>query len=80
MLDPILNLAIFVIWSWMAFFVMLPIGVRSVEAADVAQGHDAGAPQTPRIWKKALWAACAGAVLWAITAAVIFLDPFHVRP
>jgi predicted secreted protein len=80
MLDPILNLAIFIIWWWMAFFVMLPIGVRPVEAADAARGHDAGAPQAPRIWIKVLWAAGAGAVLWAITAAVIFYDPFHIRP
>jgi predicted secreted protein len=79
MVDPAINVAIFIIWWWMAFFVMLPIGVRRVDPADAAQGHDAGAPAQPMIWKKAFWAACAGAVLWALTALMIWFDPFHIR-
>ena len=35
MLDPVLNLAIFIIWWWISLFIMLPIGVRSL-GEDVA--------------------------------------------
>lgn len=80
MTDPVLNLAIFIICWWMAFFVMLPLRVSAVDQADAAKGHDAGAPRHPLILKKALWAAGLGAVLWAITFAVVWFDPFHVRP
>ena len=79
MLDPLLNLAIFIIWWWVALFAMLPVGVRRVEEGDVAQGHDSGAPQRPLIVKKALWAAGAALILWAVTAIFIAMDPFHVR-
>lgn len=79
MLDPLLNIAIFIIWWWLALFAMLPIGVRRVEEIDVAQGHDSGAPQRPLLVKKAVWAAGAALVLWAITALCIWLDPFHIR-
>ena len=79
MLDPLLNIAIFIIWWWMALLALLPVGVRRVEQGDVNLGHDAGAPQKPFMLKKALWAAGAAAVLWAVTAIVIWFDPFHIR-
>ncbi len=81
MLDPILNLAIFVLWWWVAFFGMLPIGVRSArEEGSAGPGHDAGAPHRPDIGRKALWAAGAGFALWALTALIVALDPFQIRP
>jgi predicted secreted protein len=79
MTDPVINLAIFIICWWMAFFVMLPIQVTAVDAADAAKGHDAGAPRQAMIKKKALWAAGLALVLWAIIFAVIWFDPLHVR-
>jgi predicted secreted protein len=79
MLDPALNVAIFLIWWWIALFAFLPFGVRSVGEAGVeATGHDQGAPEKPLMWRKALWAAVAAAILWALTAAVIALDPLHL--
>ena len=81
MLDPVLNLAIFIIWWWISFFVMLPIGVRSMdEAGEQAPGHDQGAPAAANLRQKALWALGAAVVLWGITALVIFFDPFNLRP
>jgi predicted secreted protein len=81
MLDLPMNIAIFVIWWWIALFAMLPIGVRSVgEAGEAAPGHDRGAPVRPNLWRKALYALIAAAILWAITAVVIFYDPFNMRP
>jgi predicted secreted protein len=41
----------FVTW-FLALFVMLPIGVRRNE--DPETGHDAGAPERPYMWWKAL--------------------------
>jgi predicted secreted protein len=79
MKDPVLNLAIYIIWWWLAFFVMLPLRVTAIGAADASKGHDAGAPRQALILKKALWAAGAALVLWAITFAVIRFDPFHIR-
>jgi predicted secreted protein len=79
MLSPFLNVAIFVIWWWIALFVMLPIGVKTTDPSEAGRGHDPGAPQAPEIWKKALWATFAAAILWAITAFGVWLDPFHIR-
>ena len=79
MTDPLLNLSIFIIWWWMALFVVLPIGVKRIADADAAQGHDAGAPQAPNLAKKALWAAGIALILWAITFAIIAFDPFNIR-
>ena len=58
-MSPVLGVAIYVLLWWLSFFVMLPIGARSAgEAGEgVAPGHDAGAPLTPNLGKKALWAA-----------------------
>ncbi|MEJ0024340.1 MAG: DUF1467 family protein [Alphaproteobacteria bacterium] len=79
MLDPLINFAIFIIWWWMAFLALLPIGVKRVEEADVVQGHDAGAPQQSLVVKKGLWAIGIALILWALTAIFIWMDPFHIR-
>jgi predicted secreted protein len=42
MLDPVLNLAILIIWWWISLFVMLPIGVRSI--GEDGAGEVAGPP------------------------------------
>lgn len=81
MLDPVLNIAIFIIWWWISFFVMLPIGVRSMSEEGVeTPGHDQGAPAAANLRKKALWALGAAAALWIITALLIYFDPFNLRP
>ncbi|MEM1104785.1 MAG: DUF1467 family protein [Pseudomonadota bacterium] len=47
----------FVIFWWVCFFIVLPIGVRGqFEDGDVVEGSEAGAPVSPMIGKKALWA------------------------
>jgi predicted secreted protein len=81
LLDPLLNLAIFIIWWWIALFVMLPFGVRSLhEAGEEARGHDQGAPHVTGLKKKALWAAGLAVILWAMTAAFIAVNPFGLGP
>lgn len=45
----------FVIW-WVSFFVILPFGVRNAHEAGeaVSEGHEAGAPVKPMMWRKVL--------------------------
>lgn len=40
----------FVITWWMVFFMVLPWGVRCFEEPE--PGHEAGAPENPRLWLK----------------------------
>lgn len=70
--DPFLSIAIYILWWWMAFFVMLPMGVRNLDESGLeAKGHDRGAPSTPNLQRKALWAAGIAAGAWILTAIVL---------
>jgi predicted secreted protein len=70
--DPFLSIAIYILWWWMAFFVMLPMGVRNLDEAGVeAEGHERGAPSAPDLKRKALWASGIAAVAWIVTAIVL---------
>ena len=40
----------FIISWWMVFFMVLPWGVRRQD--DPEPGHEAGAPENPRLWLK----------------------------
>ena len=64
------------LWWWM-FFMMLPIGVRRAE--HVEEGHDAGAPERPYLWRKALAATVLAAIAWAGVFWVISADLFSFR-
>lgn len=47
--------AIYLIIWWLVLFMILPFGAgKKIDAADVAEGHDAGAPARPHLWKKIL--------------------------
>jgi len=49
------SIAIYVIIWWLVLFMILPFGARSkIDTADVAEGHDAGAPVRPLMLKKIL--------------------------
>jgi len=57
----------FVIFWWLSFFIVLPIGVRGqFEEGDVVEGSEEGAPVHPMIGKKALWATYGGLGLTAV--------------
>ncbi|MEL6568037.1 MAG: DUF1467 family protein [Pseudomonadota bacterium] len=61
----------FVIFWWLSFFIVLPIGVRGqFEDGPVQEGTEEGAPSNPMIRKKALWATY-GAVGLTITLFVV---------
>ena len=63
------GLLVYLLLWWWVFFMMLPIGVRRVE--QVEAGHDAGAPERPHLWKKAMAATVLSGVLWVIVYLVI---------
>ncbi len=61
----------FICW-WLAFFVMLPIGVRT--AADdntIEPGMADSAPVAPHLWRKAIAATLISAIVFAAVYAVV---------
>ena len=64
-------LVVFTIVWWLVFFVTLPFGVRRVENPE--QGHDAGAPEKPRLLiKAAITTAIAGALTGGLAMAIAY--------
>lgn len=53
-----------IIW-WTALFIVLPIGTRPVADADPSTGWR-GAPESPRIGRKALWTTLLATIIWAM--------------
>jgi predicted secreted protein len=80
-MDPLLGLAIYIILWWIAFFAVLPLGVRNLEEAgeETHPGVERGAPHRPDLWKKALIAAILAAIAWAVVFYAVQTDLFSVR-
>lgn len=62
----------FLIW-WIVLFAVLPFGVRGQHEDQVAPGTEPGAPQTPRIARKALVTTLLSAVVLGV---VVLLSEF----
>ncbi|MET4697060.1 putative secreted protein [Constrictibacter sp. MBR-5] len=71
------GIVVYVIVWWLVFFMVLPWGVRAPEEQEV--GHQAGAPQAPRMWLKALITTLVAAVLWVGIDVFIVSDVFSFR-
>ena len=78
----------FIIW-WLCLFLVLPFGVRNAHEAGetVGEGHEAGAPVNPMLWRKVaintvLSAIVFGLVYGTITRGWISFDdiPFLKAP
>jgi predicted secreted protein len=80
-MTPVLGAAIYIILWWLAFFLMLPIGVRNHDEAGVETpaGVERAAPARPKLWWKALWAALLAGVLWLGVFLAVRADLFAVR-
>ena len=65
----------FIIW-WLCLFVVLPFGVRNAHETGgaVGEGHEAGAPINPMLWRKAL----ATTILAALVFALVYGAPLPV--
>jgi len=74
-------IVIFIIWWWVAFLAVLPMGVKGRWEAedDGVKGADQGAPVSPDIKKKVILATGVCTVLWALTVAVIVSGVFNFR-
>lgn len=60
----------FICW-WLAFFIMLPIGVRTLERDAVEPGMADSAPIAPYLWRKALGATILSAIVFAAVYLII---------
>jgi predicted secreted protein len=60
----------FICW-WLAFFIMLPIGVRVAEDDEAQSGMADSAPIAPHLWWKALGATILSALIFGAVYAVI---------
>ncbi|MCB2099918.1 MAG: DUF1467 family protein [Rhodobacterales bacterium] len=60
----------FVLW-WLVLFMVLPWGIRTIDAEDVAKGQAPSAPVQPRIVTKMLITTGITAVLWILVEGVI---------
>ena len=66
------SLMVIVIFWWLAFFMMLPIGVRSqVDEGSVVPGTDPSAPASPKLLRKAIYAFAIALVAWGGLFALI---------
>lgn len=59
----------FIVW-WVCLFMVLPFGVKNAHEAGeaVQEGHEAGAPVNPMLWRKVI----ASTLLASIVFAVIY--------
>jgi predicted secreted protein len=60
----------FICW-WLAFFIMLPIGVRIEEEGAIEPGFATSAPVAPKLWIKALGATVLSAIIFAVVYVVV---------
>jgi predicted secreted protein len=69
------SLMVIAIAWWLAFFMLLPIGVRSqLEDGSVARGTEPSAPTSPRLAYKAIGALVIAIIVWAVLFAVVELE------
>ena len=76
------GIMLYVILWWLAFFAMLPVGVKTAEEAgeDVGEGHATSAPVKPSLVPKAIWASVIAAVIFTIYYFVQDSGLISIRP
>lgn len=80
-MNPFIAIAIYVILWWIAFFVLLPVGVKNHDEAGVETepGVERAAPAKPMLWMKAIWAAGLAFVFWLGVFFAVQADLFGLR-
>ncbi len=71
------GIVVYVVLWWLVFFAALPWGVRRNETPEL--GHDAGAPENPRLWTKAGITTVVAAGLWGVAYWLIESGDFSLR-
>lgn len=67
----------FIISWWMVFFMVLPWGVRRQD--DPEPGHEAGAPENPRLWLKVAVTTGIAVVITALAWVAVDLGWISIR-
>ncbi|MDD9906513.1 MAG: DUF1467 family protein [Rhodospirillaceae bacterium] len=67
----------FIISWWMVFFMVLPWGVRRQD--DPEPGHEAGAPENPRLWLKVAVTTGIAIVITALAWVAVDLGWISIR-
>ena len=62
----------FIIW-WLCLFLVLPFGVHNAHEAGekVGEGHDAGAPVKPMLWRKVLINTVLSALVFVVVYGIV---------
>ena len=69
----------FIIW-WLSLFLVMPFGARAtIDNEDVVRGHDASAPQKPRVLVKMAITTIVAGVLFAIVYGIVESDLISFR-
>ena len=71
------GIAVYVCIWWVVIFAVLPWGIRTAERTD--QGHDAGAPDNPRLPRKALITTVIAGALWLLYYVIVMSDLITFR-
>lgn len=58
------GIVVYVIIWWLTLFMVLPFGVKQPD--ELKEGHMSGAPESPKLWKKALITTLIAGVLFGI--------------
>lgn len=78
----LLWVAFYILLWWLAFFLVLPFGVRNHDEAGVATepGVERAAPHRPMLWRKAAVAALIAAIAWAVFYTLLRMGVISLRP
>ena len=75
------SLAIYIMIWWLVLFMVLPIGAhKKINAADVEEGQDAGAPVKPMLGLKLLLTTAISMAFFAVFYFVYVGDYISIRP
>lgn len=72
------GIVVFVITWWTVLFAVLPFG--NAPPKDLPPGHFGGAPDKPRMWRKALVTTAITSVIWLCIHITISLEILSFRP
>ena len=75
-------IVIYIIWWWVVFLAVLPVGVQGrweADEDDGVEGAEPGAPVSPELGKKVRLASLIALIFWVLTVAVIMSGLFNFR-
>ncbi len=76
-MDWFSGVLVYVMIWWLVFFTALPFGAKPPVKPE--PGHDAGAPDKPMLWRKALITTVIATVFWGLAYALIDSDLITFR-